>query len=606
MMRTYAALFFVLQLMRTYAKYVVERSKQEGFVAPTFEEMFRVLILPRSTTRQSIEPLEMKRRDRFQSLRSLSEFDCDMMMDSHSHDPKGSIILKAMGFLPKDDDGLTDRPDLHLEFPMAEGNAYPKFTVKECLCQDSDDEEDDDDDNEVNSMSEFALIGNSSKGKKGIMKSLNTRLQAGGKATEEEIGDSTHEFSVSSDGTELAEILRENDEMMDDECHSPNGGVMQYSDPDGNYDDDDDDDLVANQKVVDTDGPIHDDAGAIQAGRDAAQQLAGQLNPMHLIRDQDMDWRNPNSKGSKITDELERIKNKMHELTWNNFNDRAYHIKDPENSFYFGETKKRERRRTKHLEKKLDKSLGLKSFSNSNPVISRLSLFVEPLVMAIYGFLFAFRAGFNIFTWQDPYLTFLLFVFSSVLSIVLFIIPWRICLFSIGMLLVGPQNWAIRVLREKGILPPVKPKQRKPEIADDGDQHVFHSHKRLDGILGPKPPPDVDPREVQHIVVPYGPFMYQRFYDWPPEQQHATVTLTRNEIPLEPELSNSKMMSSLRSNESPQAATKTRYPRLHRLRNRVKRGKNTGTTPAELQELSQLIELSSELEPSPTNGSKTE
>jgi hypothetical protein len=48
----------------------------------------------------------------------------------------------------------------------------------------------------------------------------------------------------------------------------------------------------------------------------------------------------------------------------------------------------------------------------------------------------------------------------------------------------------------------------------------------LHGILGPRPRVEADAREVQHVVVPYGPLMYQRFYDWPPEPQYAQVRVS--------------------------------------------------------------------------------
>eukprot|EP00523_Entomoneis_sp_CCMP467_P005601 CAMPEP_0168752120 /NCGR_PEP_ID=MMETSP0724-20121128/18218_1 /TAXON_ID=265536 /ORGANISM="Amphiprora sp., Strain CCMP467" /LENGTH=1229 /DNA_ID=CAMNT_0008800351 /DNA_START=20 /DNA_END=3710 /DNA_ORIENTATION=+ len=599
----YVVFFFVLQLMRTYAIYVVERVRQEGFAQPTFEEMLKALVLPRSTTRKSVEPLKMNRRERFRTLRSYSEFDL-RMMDEQCHHLKGRNFLKSLGFIPKNDDEANERK-VHLEFPMADGNAYPKFTVRECLCQGGEEEEDDDgaeDEGNLTSMADvgISLRSNDSSQGKGFLKSLVPRSKSMEDDSIHGIEDDTlHgtrddaldgiEDSAYSEVSDFDEKILNNDKLLDSECKTPDGGVMRYDEPI-----DEDDDPVMSQTVkLNDERPIHDDSNPLHVD---AMQLADKLNPVHLMREQDMDWRNPNSSNAKITDELERIRDKMHELTWNNFNDRVYVIKDPANSFYFGETKKRERRRTKHLSRKLDKLLGLKSYSNSNPIVSRLSLFVEPMIMAVYGFLSFFRAGFNIMSWQDPYLTFLLFIFLCVLSIVLFLLPWRTCLFAAGIVLVGPQNLVIRLLRERGVIPPPKRKRHKEEPEEE-DQHVFHSHKRTDGILGPKPPPDVDPREINHIVVPYSPFMYQRMYDWPPEQQYATVTLNEDAIPLEPELSVGTNISSLSSSPeakpTPQAGS--RYPRLHRLRNRIKRGTATGTTHREVEELSKLIEVPSDL-----------
>lgn len=35
-------------------------------------------------------------------------------------------------------------------------------------------------------------------------------------------------------------------------------------------------------------------------------------------------------------------------------------------------------------------------------------------------------------------------------------------------------------------------------------------------------------REIHHVVVPYTPLMYSRFYDWPPEPQYAQVVPDMN------------------------------------------------------------------------------
>jgi hypothetical protein len=113
------------------------------------------------------------------------------------------------------------------------------------------------------------------------------------------------------------------------------------------------------------------------------------------------------------------------------------------------------------------------------------------------------------------------------LAMILFIFPWRIFLFVLGVFLVGPQNYVIRILRERGHLPPAQ-RKRRPESEEKkttniADQPVFYCHSRKDGVNGPKNRHDVDPREIHRVVVPYGPLMYQRFYDWPPEPQYARV-----------------------------------------------------------------------------------
>jgi hypothetical protein len=130
-------------------------------------------------------------------------------------------------------------------------------------------------------------------------------------------------------------------------------------------------------------------------------------------------------------------------------------------------------------------------------------------------------------------LTFWVSVFCGILSLVLFVFPWRIFLFVLGIFLVGPQNYAIRILREKGHLPPLPPRRmftkKKDNIVEEpstfpADQQVFTSSFREPGKELPLATPNnVDPREIHRVVVPYTPLMYQRFYDWPPEPQYAQV-----------------------------------------------------------------------------------
>lgn len=253
--------------------------------------------------------------------------------------------------------------------------------------------------------------------------------------------------------------------------------------------------------------------------------------------EQNVDVEGP-STGKKLTEDLDEIKDKMHEMTWNLFNDKLYVVKNPD-ACYFGDAKKPEKRRKTDVSKEIDKLMRVKQYSNSNPFVARVGLYVEPIIGSAYSFLCVFRAGFNVMTWRDPMLTFWLSVFCSALSAILFIFPWRIFLFGLGFFLVGPQNWVIRILREKGHLPPLPPRKQKDSDEDDFesgvpvDQPVFTSSDRQSGSKRLKNSSDekdkVDPREVHRVVVPYSPLIYHRFYDWPPEPQYAQVKRDAND-----------------------------------------------------------------------------
>jgi hypothetical protein len=196
----------------------------------------------------------------------------------------------------------------------------------------------------------------------------------------------------------------------------------------------------------------------------------------------------------------------------------------------------------------------------------------------------------------DPILTFWLSVFSLLLAIILFVFPWRIFLFILGFFLVGPQNYAIRILRERGHLPPAQ-RKRRPDLEEKkkrssiiSDQPVFHCHSRKDGIDGPKNRTDVDPREIHRVVVPYSPLMYQRFYDWPPEPQYAQVKPEDvRKLPKPPALQNrAGTGSSLPGNSSvganhvvpagAQAVSNSRHA-LNQLRRRFQRRSQSSPVP---------------------------
>lgn len=85
-----------------------------------------------------------------------------------------------------------------------------------------------------------------------------------------------------------------------------------------------------------------------------------------------------------------------------------------------------------------DKLLGLQ-FRSANPVTRIASSFLGPLMRMFRIFLFLVRISFNISTWRDPYLSFLVFVALSILCLVLVVFPWRTFLFFASVGAVGPQ-----------------------------------------------------------------------------------------------------------------------------------------------------------------------
>lgn len=106
-----------------------------------------------------------------------------------------------------------------------------------------------------------------------------------------------------------------------------------------------------------------------------------------------------------------------------------------------------------------------------------------------------FRAGFNLFTYRDPYLSFLFQIGLTILMCVLVVFPWRLFFFVIGFALVGPQvsrlyfvtmvkhvlvtnSFPVRTILPKTSL--IKRKQKtKPHIKTAKKRMEHQSQKKL-------------------------------------------------------------------------------------------------------------------------------
>lgn len=85
----------------------------------------------------------------------------------------------------------------------------------------------------------------------------------------------------------------------------------------------------------------------------------------------------------------------------------------------------------------------------------------------------------------------------------------------------------------------MKERRGEPETTDQGnkdfelvpeqpmeipeDKPLFQCHPSPNTRIRPVDRQRVDGRAVQHVIVPYSPLMYQRFYDFPPEPEYSHV-----------------------------------------------------------------------------------
>jgi hypothetical protein len=172
-----------------------------------------------------------------------------------------------------------------------------------------------------------------------------------------------------------------------------------------------------------------------------------------------------------------------------------------------------------------DKILMINKYSHANPWINRVGVIVQPIVEIVQGWIYLFRSLFNIFTWQDPILSFWVAFLGPAVVLVSHFMPYRILFFVAGVMVVGPQNYMLRLFREsKGDPPPnfdklIKKKKPQKEERQEETQYFSSEAPGNQNIKYV----NVEPKQVKNIVVPYGPLKYNRFYDWPPEPQYARV-----------------------------------------------------------------------------------
>lgn len=560
----YLVLYLLLQLLRLYAKYATDGPVQCGFVPPSWEELFMALLNGWTQENRSIEPMEMglrplslERRRTPQSADGSIHEISDLEYKVKCHRPAGKPIFHLLGFVPRNETAIADQS--HLEFPFADADIknYPKFKVKDSLVHRKGEKEDDrgvpksdsaesDDAVQISTdkNGEMRIIpkwhiempeiphlmrkdssGLNDKDEEDLQFTTRKAIRHGGYALTKRAGKT---ITTATELAGLNYVVSPVRRGIGAGMHTARDVVATTPMPFRRSTSKDFEEMeLAENESNETE--IAGDNGKSALGNDGGvrpENLPGAIvengadgpDEVDMWPEQNIDIEGP-STGKKITDDLADIKDKMHELTWHLFDDHIYCIRDEEDICYFGEAKKSDRKKKKELSSRLDKLLEVGQYSHPNPFISRVGMYVEPMVASTYSFLCFFRAGYNIFIWRDPMLTFWVTVILGILAFVLFIFPWRIFMFLVGFGLLGPQNWVIRILREKGKLPPAKkfsrPKDEKI-VFDPTSQPIFSSNNK-DNSNTP------DHREVHQIVVPYSPLLYQRFYDWPPEPQYAQV-----------------------------------------------------------------------------------
>jgi C2 domain/Domain found in Dishevelled, Egl-10, and Pleckstrin (DEP) len=176
----------------------------------------------------------------------------------------------------------------------------------------------------------------------------------------------------------------------------------------------------------------------------------------------------------------------------------------------------------------LEKLLKTGSASSSNPWLSKLGMVLQPMVEIAMAFLSLIRSIYNIFTWRDPMLSFLISFIGPFVILFLHLFPWRLVFGLIGIFVLGPQNWMVRLWRErKGVVSPDNPDKIVSGPTSTSRTVRSCSNKTF---VEPEFSHKLEGRssdfggELHHVMVPHSQLMYNhRFYDWPPEPQYSRV-----------------------------------------------------------------------------------
>lgn len=296
----------------------------------------------------------------------------------------------------------------------------------------------------------------------------------------------------------------------------------------------------------------------------------------HIAPDQDMDVP---YKGTTIFEDLEEFLGIAHHATFGLVNDRVVKARKLVLKSYQAAASRRQLvDSSTHSEElgfdfaednepiiaTMEKALGIGV--QRNPVLQMQQKFCGPVVQIQRVGLIAYRSVFNLFIWSDSYASFWLLCVLISLVVITALFPWRFMFFFAGIGFVGPQNWLLRLHRERN--PPgedgatnTEPLAvlKKPSIHEAINKENLVSkalkkipHKRRnsneslvldDDTLAATPRPFTSHMNkttssivdslwssskgetaLSEVLIPYTPLRQERFYDWPPEPTQSRCT----------------------------------------------------------------------------------
>ncbi|KAG7338763.1 C2 domain containing protein [Nitzschia inconspicua] len=498
LMPCYVAVFLVLAMMRTYALYGSDGPIQQGFIPPSFEEMLAVLIPKR--TANAMSPIQL-RTLKSSGKRSLTSANSPNKITRVplTHQQQGKWLFRLFDF-SSDVGSQTDPEHYDMEFPFSQGLRDP-------------------------------ITGDLCYRKFGVHDSLVVKAK----------GNSLARSECDDSESALDDILvcpLDRSTIGDVKSHGSYDGFLFSH-------------VKKRKSKLFTPLKLGASFRSEKRGGSQKQLYTGteikieDLPPRLRYPNQDIHCKEP-SKKKNLSGDLDELRDNIHKLSFHLFNDRT-HIPPSDGALHLGATRRSEKSAAA-LKAELERLLNIGPYSSSNPVIARIGLYLEPIVDSLQSILAISRVVYNVLTWRDPMLSFWVTILFMLSSILLFFFPWRLVFFIIGLAVLGPQNWALRVLHEKGMAPncvskvisSLKPsnevnfpdnEKKEAKLADAIevnsriDQPIVSCHSNGNSAPLQLSQNNANPCTLYQVCVPYSQLNgTQRFYDWPPDPQYAKCT----------------------------------------------------------------------------------
>ena len=476
----YLALFSSLIMVKNYAFFGSDGPVQKGFVPPSFEEMFMSLV--KGGTEPMIRPLNTRAKRTRQS---------GIEVSARYHKPHENLVFWALGFpkrLPLED---LMPGDYDMEFPFSRGLRnpetghahYPKLTVKD------------------------SLVVARQKKKKG---------------TEHDSIDGDDADSIQSN------FVNKSYPTSPSNRYGWKGLLRSRSSRDG-----ENPPSLTQNDVQSRRSQIWSSMSSESRPLSPSVQYVA---PRNTLPEQDLDAKVPLRKKKKLGDELNELRDNFHRMTFHAFHDRTHRLRNRD-AVYFGGI---HRGRPDLIANDLERLLNVGQHSSPNPLVSLVGLYMEPMISAAQSGLGLLRALYNVLTWRDPILSFWVSLTLICSVFVLAIFPWRLFFFVLGWLVLGPQNYILRIMATRGSTPSFLQdylaKRRNAQVTAQTEALVAATHATVptnqpiifshtSDNSAPRQRPR-DPNELHEVCVPYSQLMYHRTYDWPPEPRYAKCTPT--------------------------------------------------------------------------------